>query len=228
MNRQVLPVLLLAVLLMILSIAGCSNSSDGGIFDPTIVGSGNVVSEGRSVAPFHSIDLAAVADLLVTQGNSQAVGVETDDNIIQHIFTSVSNGVLTISADVDYTTQHGVIVTLDLIELQRISLSGVGSITGQNDISATDLVVTLGGTGKITISGNADTLAATLSGVGDIDASGLQTETCTVLLGGTGDCRVNVTQLLNATISGIGDIYYSGNPPTINESITGTGSLIPI
>jgi hypothetical protein len=48
------------------------------------------------------------------------------------------------------------------------------------------------------------------------------------VISGQGDCRVTVTDELDATISGIGDVYYAGNPPLVRSTITGRGRLIPL
>jgi hypothetical protein len=44
---------------------------------------------------------------------------------------------------------------------------------------------------------------------------------------GSGLIRVTATASLNATVSGSGAIIYSGNPPQVTRSITGTGTVIP-
>jgi len=207
---------------------GCSGSDSFVNPSPEITGSGTIVTETRPVAAFHSVDLRAVADVSFGQGGAQAVQIETDDNIIGHISTTVSNGVLTIDQDVDYTTLHGVIVSLDMTQVQALSLSGVGEIVGRNNIGSTDLSLSVGGVGEISLSGTADTLTATIDGTGDIHAQFLQTHFATIVISGMGDCWITVTDELDVTISGIGDVYYAGNPPVVNSDVTGTGSLIPL
>jgi hypothetical protein len=220
------PCLVLVCLLFLLT-ASCT-SDDSGVIDTTIEGSGIIVSQDRTVATFHSVNVLGVAVVLITQGPSQSVEIETDSNIIDHIDTSVLNGVLNISSDVEYSTSHGVIVFLEMAEVRRIDVTGVGTIVGQNDFTSDDLIVNLAGVGNITVSGTADSLVATLTGVGNIDAEDLEVDTCTVVISGIGDCRVHATQELSATISGSGNVYYAGNPPSVSSTITGAGNLIPI
>lgn len=206
--------------------AGCSSS--GSSNSGSIIGSQVIVSEDRLVASFTSLDMRAVAAVSITQGAVQSVNLETDDNIIDHIMTTVSNGQLIISSDENYDTDHGVIISVTMTDIDRLELSGVGSIDSQNDFSVDDLELVLQGVGGILVSGSAQTLIAEMEGVGSIDAQALTSAISTVDLSGVGDCYVFATDELDVTISGVGDVFYAGNPPAIRETITGNGSLIAL
>jgi hypothetical protein len=198
-------------------------------FHVPIVGSGRIVSESLSLPPFQSVDTwIGEAEIVITQAGTQSVRIETDDNIIDEILISVSGGVLIIDTDANYDTDYGVRIFLDMTEVQVLRQRGVGSISATNISSSGNLRVVLTGVGSITLSGSVDTYEARLDGVGGIDAENLGTRLSTIDIGGTGDCRITVSEELNGTISGFGNIYYAGNPPIVNENITGTGALIPI
>jgi hypothetical protein len=212
-----------------LACAGCGGDGPtGGVIVDDITGSGIIVTQDRAVGAFVSIDMRAVADIYLTQGGVQSLEIETDDNIIGHISTTVSNGVLIITSDVDYTTQHGVEITITIPDIENLEVSGVGTITGQNAFTLTNITLTVDGVGEITVFGTADALVANLEGVGEIDAENLVSQSAVVDISGVGDVYVNFVQGLDATISGEGDIYYLGDPQLINENITGLGSLIAL
>lgn len=204
--------------------AGCSDD----IVSGRIIGSGIIVTEARQLAGFDSIDMRAVGDVEVTQGGVQSIDIETDDNIIDHIIMSVSNGELIITSDENYDSDHGVIITITMPDIELLELSGVGSIEGQNDFTVDALELVLDGVGGFAVLGTAQTLVAEVSGVGNIDAEALSAATATVDISGVGDIYVTATDELNVTISGNGDVYYAGNPPVINSNITGNGSLIQL
>jgi hypothetical protein len=48
-----------------------------------IEGSGNVVTAERSVGDFTSIQINLGADLVLIEGNNEALTIETDDNLMQ-------------------------------------------------------------------------------------------------------------------------------------------------
>jgi hypothetical protein len=204
--------------------AGCSDD----VISNRINGSGIIITEARQLAAFDSIDMRAVGDVEITLGGIQSVDIETDDNIIDHIITTVSNGELIITSDDNYDSVHGVIITVTMTDVDDLELSGVGSIEGQNDFTVDDLTLELDGVGSITVSGTVQILTAELEGVGSIDAEALTAAIATVDISGVGDCYVTATDELNATISGNGDVYYAGDPPVVNSNITGNGSLIQL
>ncbi|MEI9957281.1 MAG: DUF2807 domain-containing protein [Ferruginibacter sp.] len=53
-------------------------------------GSGNVVTENRTVDNFTGIDVSSSFDVEVKIGSPASVRVEADDNIIKYIVTKVS------------------------------------------------------------------------------------------------------------------------------------------
>jgi hypothetical protein len=48
-----------------------------------------------------------------------------------------------------------------------------------------------------------------------------------VTISGSGSVSVHATNSLNAAIYGSGDIRYSGRPETVQQQITGSGSVRP-
>jgi len=64
-----------------------------------------------------------------------------------------------------------------------------------------------------------------MSGVGDLLAFGLQTDTTSIVIGGTGGARVHADSQLNVTISGTGSVHYQGFPD-LDVVITGIGLVV--
>ncbi len=213
-----------------LVLVACGGGSGNRIVQaPLIVGSGIIVSETRALPDFHGVDVSiGEFDIEITQTGTQSVRIETDDNIIDEIWTYVSGGVLIIETQANYDTDHNVRIFIDMIDVRSLRVTGVGSLSASGLSTSGDLTVAKTGVGGMTLSGVADTYHATTTGVGGIDAGALRTRTASIHLGGTGDCRITVTEVLNGTISGQGNIYYAGNPPVVNATVTGYGALIPM
>jgi hypothetical protein len=204
--------------------------SDGSrsVFSDPIIGSGDIVTQVRSEDSFHSVDLMAHAEVYLVEGGAQNVRIVADDNIIDHVMTTVSAGVLIINADATYDSAHGVKIYLDMTDVRSLQLTGVGIIDATNIDSSDNVRATLTGVGTISLSGVADTFDGTNAGVGTINAENLTTRRNTIVLSGIGDCRVTFTEQLNVTISGLGDVYYAGDPANVNATITGTGQLFQL
>jgi hypothetical protein len=63
------------ILVSFVVIVGCTQG-------PCLLGSGNVISETRTVEPFHSVELNGIGTLSVTQDGSPEVKLEAEDNIL--------------------------------------------------------------------------------------------------------------------------------------------------
>jgi len=210
-----------------------------------IVGSGNLVTEVRTLAPFHSVVLNTVGNANLRYGAAQAVSVTVNDNIMEYIRTTVSDGTLIIDVETGHRfTNFNLTVDIIMTDLEKLSNSSAGSINGKNKFPVDSVRLDLSGAGEIGLKLEVDQLNSSLSGAGNIVLSGnvashqiahsgagnllafdLITETTTISLSGAGKEEVHVNQLLDVTISGAGSVYYKGHP-TIIQNITGSGSLI--
>lgn len=222
------------------------------VLDPAVKGSGKVDVEKRQVAPFTGIAVDGSADVTVTYGTEQRVEITTDDNILPIITTEVSDRVLNIDSKESYSTSYGVSVAITIPTLVSIEIDGSGDvgvegtqlenrpvenfkveIDGSGDVrisglSATNVSAEIEGSGDITIAGTGVKLKAKVEGSGNIGADMFQVLNGTVWVEGSGDVRVYATESLEATVSGSGDIYYRGNPPRLNTSVTGSGDIIKL
>ncbi len=196
---------------------------------PMIVGSGNIVSELRSLSPFDSIDASiGEARIVITQASPQSLRIETDDNIIGEIDTVVSGSVLRIFSNAGYSTDHGVVIHIDMTSVQSLRFGGAGEMTATDITSSGTLEVVLAGIGSIHLAGTVETCNAVIERVGEIDAENLTSRLADVKLWGIGDFRITATDQLNGTIFGQGNIYYAGNPPIVIPCIVGVGRIVPI
>lgn len=128
--------------------------------------------------------------------------------------------------------------------IERISLGGVGSLKMTDSFSATNVVATLRGTGSmdlnitcsdfvgniygtgsLTIVGKAKSSTARVEGVGSFDGLDFETTDSDITVSGVGGAKVNATNTLTATINGVGSIRYKGDPMNKNFNSNGLGSI---
>jgi hypothetical protein len=241
LNRTTLAALSTFVALLTLS---CTDD-DSGMNSATIYGSGILENESRSLPAVHSIDLRLPGDVNLTYGQQQAISVTADDNVLEHIETVDSSGILIIRQAAGISlSDYDLTVNLTLTDLQGIVCSAPGTIESTNtfevesvgiELSSSGLIILdvdadvvstlLSGIGPITLTGAADVHSIVLSGTGTVQASELNTGVTNVVLSGTGNVYVMVSDLLDVELSGTGSVYYQGNP-AINSHITGEGGII--
>lgn len=189
-----------------------------------VQGSGVAVTQTRAVARFSGLNLAGDNNVTVIVGAPQSVVVHADSNLIGNVTTRVVAGTLVIGDTGSFTTRAPMSVDVSVPSLTALNLSGDGqiSVTG---LSAPQLTVTVSGSGLLSATGTATRLDVTLSGDGQAQLSQLIARTVHAALTGSGLIQVAPTTSLDAAVPGTGAIIYSGNPPQVTTSITGTGTV---
>ncbi len=212
-------------LLLFLLLLGCTSDDDQLQIGDCIRGQGSTLSESRSLSGFHSINNAIVADVFLTQGSPQNVRIEAQQNILEVLQTEVVNEELILSFEECVEDLEKVTVTITLPEITRLTLSGVGNFTVQNDVDLAALDVFLVGVGDFNLRGTTEDLFISLVGVGNVNAFDLSTDSCEISIVGAGNAEVFVNDTLDVTIVGAGTVFYKGDP-AITSNITGTGSIV--
>jgi len=209
-------------------------------------GSGKVVSEERNVSGFNKVTLSGVGELDITQGSSEALTIEAEDNIIPKITANVNNGTLEISYDSkvwNILPSRAVKFHLTMNEINSLDTSGAGSISvsglqtsaleisvsgGGNvsisDLSADTLNVTLNGVGNFDLAGSVTSQQVTLNGAGRYQAGDLQSQNAKIVVNGGCSATIWVTDTLDVKITGLGGVDYYGHP-NVTPNITGAGKV---
>jgi len=212
----------------------------------TIRGSGNVITEERDVSGFDSVILSGYGRVIITQGDEEALTVETDDNLMRYIETKVSGRTLEISFTEEKTIvdpSESIIFRLSVIDLTALATSGAGSfeidaldadrlvvdVSGAGDIgigslNATDLVVTVNGAGNVELAGQVETQRIEVNGLGNYNAPDLRSQAASVDINGAGNVTMWVLDTLDVTISAAGNVEYYGSP-TVTQDISGVGKV---
>lgn len=245
MQRTVLAV---CILTMCAFLAACDVSididSDNDNDNEDVDGSGDIVVEDRTVDDFDRIVLAGEGNVIIEEGPT-SLSIETDDNLMTHIETTVSGDVLTIETEegIDIDPTDSVTYRISTPAVVGVTLAGAGSfdlqtwevddftivVAGAGDIdierlTANSVDVTVAGVGQITIAGETTELNVSLSGAGDFEGGDLMSEKATVITSGAGSATVWATGDLEATVSGVGNIDYFG-VPRVSQTVTGVGSI---
>ncbi|KGM42745.1 hypothetical protein JY97_11840 [Alkalispirochaeta odontotermitis] len=221
---------------IVIDLNGCSAMS--------VKGSGNVISESRQLPEFSEIRLEGQGKVSLAQGGQSSLEVTTDDNILPSIKTEVNNGKLIISHEKGRNLRPTTLnFTITVKNLAGISIAGSGDIIGNDEFDSARFYADIAGSGDIAININADRLESSISGSGsislsgstnsydtritgsgDVDAFEMRAKDASVVITGSGNCRISASDMLRAKITGSGDVLYIGHP-RISETITGSGKV---
>ena len=183
----------------------------------------SVRTETRTVAPFHAIELAGIAEAEVQVGPAQHVEVVADDQAVPHITTTVVDGKLVID-DRDLHHCHECKVRITMPALDALSLSGTGGIAATG-IATNALGVAMSGTGSIQVSGNAVTVSYAMAGTGNIDAKNLSAKSANIAMNGAGEIAARASGDANVEFGGVGSIDVYGHPKLMTKSNNGMGKI---
>ena len=158
------------------------------------IGSGEVVSEDRSVGSFDSLEVSDGVDveLLVDPAAVPSVSVSIDDNLLDQLVTEVRGSTLVIEFDGSVTILSGDhLVSVTLGSLERIDASGGADLTG---------------------TGLDDEYRVEASGGADVDLSDLEAKAVEVDVSGGADVRVFATESIEGEVSGGANVTVFGDP----------------
>ncbi|MDB5920494.1 MAG: hypothetical protein JWR40_4728 [Massilia sp.] len=210
-----------------------------------VVGSGRVQTETRSPGHFNGVALDLPADLELRIGATESVTLDTDDNLLPLIETTVENGTLHIrpsTSRLNFDTRRLKIV-VQAKAIDKLALGGSGSINA-DPLRAAKLTINIGGSGSITVKsidadalsvslggsgdlkvggGAASRLSLSIAGSGDVDLGKLKSVNATVNIAGSGDTTIAARDTLSVTIAGSGDVNYYGDP-RVSRTVVGSGS----
>jgi hypothetical protein len=205
---------------------GCTKD-DTVVNNNQIVGSGRIVAQVRTVGTYSGIQVTNFAKVIITQDTVEQLRIESDDNIIDHILTSVNGGILMVGLDNGSYNNVTVNVYASMKTIKHLESVGTAEFSTTNPIQTDSILCRITGAGTITLVGTTTFEQVEIIGAGSIHNFDLVATRCTTTISGSGTIEVNVTSRLDAIIAGTGSIVYAGNPHTVQQSVSGVGSVRP-
>ncbi len=240
-----------AILLLALITSITLNSCDDDInFNKNCIsGEGAIVTQVLTLPDFNGIELSIEGNVIVSQGPTQEVTAIGQQNIIENLTTSVTNGLWRITSENDCFKNYDLTLEITIPNVNLINITGSGNITlndfnNQNTLTVgitgsgnitlnqfegiTNLNTTLTGSGTFNANSDISTLenmTISISGSGKYQGFEISSDNCSVNVSGSGSSELTAIQSLNVVISGSGTVAYKGSP-SISQTITGSGILI--
>ena len=209
-------------------------------------GSGNVITETRTVAAFNAVNVAGSITVELTQGSKNEVVVEADDNIIKYVDVVNNSGVLTIRLkyqgnlrkftarvkvtspaynSITATASSSVEATNLLTATDKISIDVNNSSDVDLNIDAPNVLAECRNSGTINLKGKARNLEVSSNNSGDINAENLKAETVIARASSSGSVDVFASVKLDANATSSGSINYTGGVKDIQKRESSSGSV---
>ena len=198
-----------------------------------VQGSGHLVRQEREVSAFKQVALSDIGEVIITQGTTNALSIEAEDNVLPLIEARVQNQVLVIGLkdNVALQTDQPVRFFVQMVEVAGLVASDSGKISAQSIESdqltlsvgdsgaivieqlTTDVLdVTISGSGQVTLAGYADQQTVNVEDSGKYDTADLESTTANITLSGSAEGHVRVNDQLAASLDDSSVLSYFDDP----------------
>lgn len=203
----------------------------------------------REVGGFDSVRFGTSGELIITQGDREALEIVARADDLPNLVTEVSNGTLSIGREgaaplfslrapvfrltmktIRSLEAHssGRISARDLrADSLRVRISSSGDVSIAS-LAASALEVVISSSGSLRVAGEVDRQDVLLSSSGSYSAADLVSKTARVRAVSSGSATLRVSDGLDATVSSSGDVRYFGSPQGVNGKVTSSGRLVKL
>lgn len=215
------------------------------IFTGSVEGNGKVVEETRDLKDFDKISVTRGMNVYITQGPSQKVVVRADENLLDVIETTVSDGTLKVTCNrgIRKAESNKVLVTVPNIELVKSTAGSnvfaedtlnlktleIRSTAGSNIklvLIAEELNVSAMAGSNVFLIGTSESFTAKANSGSNVKAGDLRAATSDLKASSGANIWINVQKELNAGVSSGANVFYYGNPETTNIEKSSGGNVI--
>ena len=216
---------------------------------------GNITKFERSMAPFSKISILGDVEVVLTQGNPDAMVLECGENLADHIITEIVEDELIVNNRLkcnwlrDLDTP--IILHITKGDIREIYHAGQRNISTSNTFNLQELYFTVeysnsrieldlncnrlhlvqnASNARIQVDGFCDDFYAYNDGNGSILAKDFFCEEGFITNHGTGRIETSVQGILKAHVYDRGNIYYAPSPDSLLIKVfhPGTGEVIPL
>lgn len=183
-----------------------------------------------TVSSFNEVKFEGAARWILIPSSEEKVVIESKSKeIFDKIEVKQSNSLLTISTtekDKSITKLfRSVTIKVYFKSIDNVSLSGVGSVKAEKQITAEEFTATLRGTGNMDLNIRCSDFVGNMFGTGTLDVRGIADKAIVRVKGvGAFEGYEFVTIDMDITVSGVGGakVYATGN---LTATINGVGSI---
>lgn len=187
-----------------------------------------MIIEARSVSGINAVELDTQGTLTVTQGDSESLSIEAEDNLLPLLTSEIYNGTLElgIKSGNRISATKPIRYTLTVKDLSAIAVNGSGSITVSDFVTDQALRIEGNGSGGLSFARlKTGDPRITLSGSGSLSINSLETGKAALQVNGSGSIDLTnlQAQSLAAGLSGHGSLKLGGSITNQKVNLTGSG-----
>lgn len=208
-------------------------------------GSGNIISQNRTVSNFSVLSISGSFDVEVKVGTATEVKIEADDNIINDIETNVSGNTLRIRLQDRLSISNAhlkVFITVPtltaikasasaevdvldkIVSIQKLTFMANSSAEITTEVDAPEIEADASSSATIKLRGRTKNYSADASSSADIESSELLSENTKANASSSATVKVHASVSLQARSSSSGEIIYRGEA-TVSQSVSSSGSV---
>jgi hypothetical protein len=214
-------------LLLLVWLAGCSDSSSTTSSSDQTVGSGVLVTESRPVSNFTGISVSGVGRVILENTGTESLTITAEDNILPLLESEVRGSILTLGPrpNTNLSPTRNIVYRVTYRDLRSLLASGV-TVIEANGIATDAFTTTASGVSTISVAGAVDRQTITLSGTSNFTGERLTTRVTNVNISGVSNAVVHASERLEGAVSGSSVLEYVGNP-VIAVNVSGAASVRP-
>lgn len=186
---------------------------------------GDLTTETRSVSGFREVVLMTSGNIEIEVTGTESLEIEAQEDVLPLLTSEVVDGRLELGTSGSFTSTRPITYTIKAAEMTGVVVRGSGNVDVAG-IDATSFRAEVRGSGNIDPAGRCDALEVTIGGSGNYEGDDLESITGTVMVSGSGNAVVDVSDRLEVNISGSGNVRYIGDP-ALTQEITGSGGVSP-
>lgn len=194
-----------------------------------IIGNGNIIKNERQLPPFNKIEVGSAFTISLSQGDFKVI-IETDENLLDQIKTTVKNDVLHVETD-EMKNPNALRVHITAPQLSGIEITGAARLESEGllnfpklnlmasgasrinmELETEELTTNVSGAARVTLLGSAKIHKAVISGAASVDAMQLKTISTNATVSGVSKISVFAKNELVSDISGAASVSYFDNP----------------
>ncbi|MEJ3656289.1 head GIN domain-containing protein [Actinomycetes bacterium KLBMP 9759] len=205
-------------------LTGNASPASGGADTGSQIAAG-ATSEPRQVGGFTGVKLSTSGELRISHTGTESLTIEAEAAVLPKLTSEVVDGklLLGIKPNESYSTRVPVVYKLTVKDLTSLAVAGSGEAI-DTQIKGDKFEIELDGSGDITAGGTVRELVAKVAGSGDLKAEALAANVGNVVVDGSGDATVKVSDKLDAKVNGSGSLNYLGDP-VLTKDIRGSGDI---
>ena len=229
-NALLLP--FLVALISFPAVAGC------------IEGNGELTTKRIDLDEFTELSLRTRAKIFLYQGPEQKVDIIAESNLIEYLNTDVTGDEWAVSFEKCIIPHKKIEIHITMKTITELEINASNDLVAEGLLKGDELEIEVNGAGDIDLNLEYNKLSTEINGAGDIKYSGkvtiheidirgagdikaydLASEEVEICIKGAGDANLSVSKKLDVSIYGAGDVKYKGDPPVLDVSKVGAGSV---